>query len=151
MIIDKDFDGVFRFTNWTEEDFKHLWNNIEYTFKAGTTSPMIIANETLENIQEIRKRFAYDLAVREFYKGKEYKRLNAMGRGLPPTFDDKLLEPMIQRCLEPLPIVKAEVKKLEKSAVKAKVSKAVGEKDNLNYEFKDDEIRTIGKMPDAQI
>ena len=68
MIIDKDFDGVFRFTNWTEEDFKHLWNNIEYTFKAGTTSPMIIANETLENIQEIRKRFAYDLAVREFYK-----------------------------------------------------------------------------------
>lgn len=147
MIIDNDFDGVFKFTNPTTEDYKHLWNNIEYTFPAMSTSPMIIPNETLENIQEIRKRFAYDLAVKRFYGGKEYHRLNKMGNGIPPTFDEKLLQPMIDECLKPLPVVKAIVRKIEKPVVKAKVSKAVGINANLTNEFKDDEEKVfVGEM-----
>ena len=70
--IQQDFDGVFRFTNATADDFTVLWNNVNYTFKAGTCSPMIIKGESPENTQEIRKKFAYKLAVREFFKSEEY-------------------------------------------------------------------------------
>ena len=46
-IIGKDFDGVFRFTNATNEDFSALWNNVEYIFPAGKTVPLIIPNENV--------------------------------------------------------------------------------------------------------
>lgn len=150
----KDFDGVFRFTNATDEDFTALWNNKEYLFVAGKTSPIIIPNESLENIQEIRKRWAYQLATREFYRGKikdvagnTYTKLNKMGNGLPPTFDQKILEPMIETCLKPLPIVQAKVKEVVKREPKFRGSKAMGEKDNPNFVFKDEPIESLGEMP----
>lgn len=138
MNTTQDFDGVFRFTNATDEDFKVLWNNIEYTFKAGTCSPMIIKGETLENIQEIRKKFAYKLATREFFKSDEYKRLAGMGNGLPPTYNDEVLTDLIQQCLEPLPMAKAEVKETEVKPIKMKAFKPVGSKslEGLKDEFK---------------
>lgn len=148
-----DFDGVFRFTNATDEDFVFFWNNKEYTFKAGTCSPMIIANETLENIQEIRKKAAFKLATREFYKGKEYKRLDTLGKksagGLPPTFDEKVLEPWIEECLKPLPMAKAEVKEVKKLDMRFKASKSIGKNDGigaLNEAFKDSEVTELGVM-----
>lgn len=144
MEITNEFDGVFRFTNATDEDFTVLWNNIEYKYPAGTSCPMIIANESLENIQEIRKKFAYKLAVREFYKGKVYKDMSKMGGGLPPTFDDKLLQPWIDQCLVPLPKAQAIAKPLPKKTPSLKGSKAVSEKTNLNKEFKDDEPDVLG-------
>lgn len=145
--INEDFDGVFRFTNPTEEEFTFFWNNKEYIYPAMSTCPMIIANETLENIQEIRKRAAYNLAVREFYKSAKYFEMSKMGNGLPPTFDDKILEPMIEQCLKPLPIARPIVKDLPKmSERKFKGSKAVSGKDDLNAEFKDAEIQELGKM-----
>jgi len=148
--INDEFDGVFRFTNATNEDFVALWNNKEYTFEAGTSSPMIIANESLENIQSIRKKFAYKLAIREFYKSKTYKDMAKMGGGLPPTFDDKVLQNWINQCLVPLPISKAKVKDLPKdNGNKFKGSKAISDKDNLNQVFKDDEPESIGQMSDS--
>ena len=143
-----EFDGVFRFTNATNEDFKVLWNSKEYNYPAGTSCPMIIANESLENIQEIRKKFAYKLAVREFYKGKVYKDMSKMGGGLPPTFDDKILQPWIDQCLVPLPRAQAEVKPAKKKEVQFKGSKAVDAKGNLNVEFKDDEPDVLGQQSD---
>ena len=149
--INDEFDGVFRFTNATDEDFKVLWNSKEYTYPAGTSSPMIIPNESLENIQEIRKRFAYKLAVREFYKGKLYHEMSKMGGGLPPTFDDKILQPWIDQCLVPLPKAFAQVKEMPKEKIRLSGSKAVGSKDNLNETFKDDVPETLGKMSETQI
>lgn len=150
--IQKDFDGVFRFTNPTDEDFTALWNNKEYTFPANKTVPMIIANETLENIQEIRKKFAYKLAVREFYAGKEYNKLSKMGNGLPPTFDEKILEPMIEKCLMALPESRATVKAGKPILNEKRLSsKAVSGKDNLNEAFKDAEIQEKGVMPNSLI
>ncbi len=147
-----EFMGVFHFTNWTDEDFVHLWNNEEYTFPKMSSVPMIMAKESAENIQEIRKRFAYDLAVREFYKGKEYKRMSKMGNGLPPTFDEKILEPMIEKCLIPLPKAQARVKKIQTNEeAKFKGSKAVGKNDSLNETFKDQQVETLGKMPELGI
>ena len=52
---DADFDGVFRFTNPTDEDFDYKWNNVIYTYPAMQTVPMVIKNETPEHVQQIRK------------------------------------------------------------------------------------------------
>lgn len=151
--IQKDFDGVFRFTNPTDEDFTALWNNKEYTFPANRTVPLIIPNETLENIQEIRKKFAYKLAVREFYNSKEYNRMSKMGNGLPPTFNEKILEPMIEKCLLALTESRATVKagKPTLDERRLKGSKAVSGKDDLNRTFADSEITEKGVMPDSVI
>lgn len=138
MELTKEFDGVFRFTNPTDEDFVVLWNNKEYLFPAQSTCPMIIANESLENIQEIRKKFAYKLAVREFYKGKEYGKLSKLGGANPSTFDEKVLEPVIEMCLKPLPQASVKVKELPKEKRTMKGSKAVGGNTNLNKEFEED-------------
>lgn len=151
-IMNLDFDGVFRFTNDSDEDFVTLWNNKEYTFPARKTVKMIIPDETLENIQEIRKRFAYRWAVREFYGSKEYVRMSKMGNGLPPTFDEKILEPMIERCLTPLPEAPIKVKARAKDSEKNYVgSKAIEEKDNPNYIFREEaeNAKAVGKMPDT--
>lgn len=149
----EEFDGVFRFTNPTKDDFVFFWNNKEYTYPAETCCPMIISNETLENIQEIRKKAAYKLAVREFYKGKEYRRLSKMGNGLPPTFDDKILEPIIESCLKPLPMSKAQVKEGKKDSDRNyKASKAISDKDNPNFVFREesDHAPALGAMPDKE-
>lgn len=152
-----NFEGVFKFTNPTDEDFVALWNNKEYVFPAQTTCPIIIANESLENIQEIRKKFAYKLAVREFYSGKEYSRLVKLGEksksGMPPTFDEKVLEPMIEMCLKPLPMAQAKVTTRKSETREIVASKAISEKDNPNFVFRDeaDRAQALGVMPDKQI
>lgn len=153
-IMEIDFDGVFRFTNDSDEDFVALWNNKEYMFPAHKTVKLIIPDETLENIQEIRKRFAYRWAVREFYKGKEYLKMSKMGNGLPPTFDERILEPMIEKCLTPLPEAPIRIKKRAKDdESNYKGSKAISEKDNPNFEFRKEaeEAKVVGKMPDMLI
>lgn len=147
-LIGKDFDGVFRFTNATDEDFSVLWNNVEYIFPAGKTVPLVIPEETLENIQEIRKRFAYRLATREFYKGKEYTKMSKMGGGLPPTFNEALLEPMIEQCLTPLPQVTIKSKVKAKDDEKKYSSKAMDKDSNLNKAFADEPVPTLGVMSD---
>ncbi len=150
--MENEFDGVFRFTNPTDEEYIFLWNNQEYVFPPKSTCPMIIANETLENIQEIRKKAAYKLSVREFYKGKVYNKMKGMGKGLPPTFDEKILEPFIEQCLTPLPVAKAKVKAGKNDNEKNyKGSKAISDKDNPNFVFREeaDAVKPVGKMPDV--
>lgn len=131
----QDFDGVFRFTNATSDDFIFLWNNIEYKFKAGTCSPMLIKGETDEARQEIRKKAAYKLAVREFFKSPEYVRLASMGNGLPPTYQDEVLTEWIQQCLEPLPMGKAEITELTEAPKKMKAFKPIGSNTDLKTAF----------------
>ena len=72
-VLPPDFDGVFRFTNWTKEDFVGIWGSKEYHLPALSTSPMVIPDHSPLEIQHIRKKFAKDLAEREFYKSAKYK------------------------------------------------------------------------------
>lgn len=88
---------------------------------------MVIQGATPEEVQTIRKRAAYKWAEREWYKGSEYKKMAKMGGGLPPTRDDKTLEPLVQMCLNPLPIQKAEVKEGKKDKRVMKASKTIAE------------------------
>jgi hypothetical protein len=103
-VLPADFDGVFRFTNYTNEEFKAKWNGVEYTFPPQKTTPLIIAGATPEEVQTIRKKFAKELAVSEFYKTPKFNKLNEhTPGGTPALYTDSDLAPLVQRCLEPLP------------------------------------------------
>lgn len=133
-VLPENFDGTFRFTNWTDEDFIGKWGSKEYRFPAKTTSPMVFVDQTPLEIQSIRKKFARDLAEREFYKSKEYKRLvaiehnpdgsarlNSSLNANAYTLED--LVPYVQRCLDPLPIGNVMVTEAPQVSLEGKLSK----------------------------
>lgn len=74
-MLPENFDGLVRFTNWSDEDFTAKYNSKEYLIPANSTvvisplmpefSPLILLN--------ICKKFALDLATREFGKTQWYK------------------------------------------------------------------------------
>ncbi len=116
-VLPADFDGVFRFTNYTDKDFKARWNNIEYTFPANKRSPMVIPNATPEEVQHIRKKFAKELAVQQFYGTDKFKAQNVVPPGgTPALYTDSDLAPFVQRCLDPLPIAQAQAVVLPKDS-----------------------------------
>lgn len=128
-----DFDGVFRFTNWTNEEFIGRWNGKAYTFPPLSTSPMIITDASPLEVQNIRKKFAKELAEREFFRSDKYKQLVSVERnGNGPalnsihqanSYSTDDLGSMIQRGLEPLPIAQAEVSLVEKPDITEQLSK----------------------------
>lgn len=147
----EEFGGVFYFTNPTDKERKYLWNNKEYIFPPMSTVPLIIMGEPLENIQEIRKRFAYRMAEERFYESKEYLKMSKMGNGLPPTFNPNILEPMIEECLKPLPLSKAKIKEGKKEDERHyKATKAMGKGDNPNMIFAEENKNppVLGAMAD---
>lgn len=113
-VLPVDFDGVFRFTNWTDREFKAKWDNVEYAFPPLKTIPMTM-NQTPLEIQNIRKKFAKELAIREFYHTDKFKGMDDVPPGgTPALYTDSDLSPFTQKCLEPLPIARAAVKILPK-------------------------------------
>ena len=114
-VLPEDFDGVFRFTNWTDADFTGKWDSKEYIFPANKTSPMIISGATPEEVQNIRKKFARDLAIQEFYKSDKFQSMNAhIPGGTPALYTDSDIAPLVQKCLNPLPTASAKVIKAKK-------------------------------------
>lgn len=119
-VLPEDFNGVFNFTNPTDEDFVGVWGKKEYRFAAQSTSPMIMPEYSPLEIQHIRKKFAKDLGEREFFKSSTYKNFLAQERnndGSPKLnsihqggqYSENELTSFIQQCLKPLPITKATV------------------------------------------
>lgn len=118
-----DFTGVFYFTNPTKTDFVGKWGGKNYTYPAMTTSPMVIPEHSPLEIQHIRKKFAKDLAEREFFNSDSYelfrkqegtpnnRTMSGIHQAAAYTIND--LTPFIQKCLEPLPISKAFVEKAQ--------------------------------------
>ncbi len=133
-VLPEDFDGVFRFTNWTNHDFIGKWGGKEYLFPSETTSPMVIPDQSPLEIQYIRKKFAKDLAEQEFFKSAAYSkfmaqernpdgtpRLNSIHQGGTYSLDE--LTVYIQKCLEPLPISKAIVTETVKENIEDKLTR----------------------------
>ncbi len=132
-VLPEDFDGTFRFTNPSKEDFIGTWDGEEYLFPAESTVPMVMPRFSPLEIQHIRKRFAQKLAEREFYKSENYEML----RGAEGTFgnralssfqqansyDIEMLTPYIQKCLEPMKEAKLTAKKMDKPKVEDKLAK----------------------------
>jgi hypothetical protein len=138
-VLPPDFDGVFRFSNPSDEDFVGIWGGKEYLFPAESTVPLMIMEHSPIEIQHIRKKFAKDLAEREFYKSKEYKVMqgqegksgnrvfNSIHQAATYTIAD--LEPYIQACLKQLPVSKL----VSKEASKVHVEDKLHTKDDGTY------------------
>lgn len=133
-VLPADFDGVFRFTNWTADDFVGIWGGNEYSYPATSTSPMIIPDHSPLEIQHIRKKFAKDLAEREYTKSSHYTNLQKQERNpdgsarlggihSAGTYTINELQPYIQRCLEPLTITNATVTTTVKVKMEDKLSR----------------------------
>lgn len=133
-ILPEDFDGTFRFTNWTDEEFVAKWDGKEYVFPARTTSPMLILNQTPLEVQNIRKKFAKDLAEREFFKTPAYAKLLAQEKNsdgspransihMAGTYSLDEIAGMIQKCLLPLQLSKAQIREAKKFDLEGKLSK----------------------------
>lgn len=114
-VLPVDFDGVFRFTNYRDSEFKAKWDSVEYTFPAMKTSPMIIPGCTPEQVQSIRKKFAKEFAIEEWYKTPKFIGMNNISPGgTPALYTDSDLAPFIQKCLEPLPMAQAATRVIPK-------------------------------------
>lgn len=133
-VLPDNFDGTFKFTNWTTEDFVGIWGGKKYIYPAETTSPMIIPEHSPLEIQHIRKKFAKDLAEREFFKSSSYAnyqkqernpdgspRLNSIHQSATYNMND--LVPFIQKCLTPLSASKALVQEVEKEKLEDKLTR----------------------------
>lgn len=154
-VLPADFDGVFRFTNWTDEDFVGKWGGKEYRFSSGTTSPMVIPEHSPLEIQHIRKKFAKDLAEREFYKSKGYsvlqkqegtsgnRVLNSIHQAAAYTLNE--LTPFIQKCLEPLPVSQAFVTRQSLERVEDKLTKNDDGELNTGAVSKDKDLEALAK------
>ena len=121
--LPRNFTGVFYFTNPSDEAFVGKWNSKEYHFPPQSTSPMIMPEHSPLEIQHIRKKFAKDLAEREFFRSTRYEqmrrqegekldgvlnpRLNSMHQGVP--YADTDLKEYVQKCLIPLEEARAVV------------------------------------------
>ncbi len=132
-VLPEDFDGVFRFTNWTDEEFVGVWGGKQYHYPANKTSPMIIPEHSPLEIQNIRKKFAKDLAEREFFKSKGYDVLRGQ-EGTPGnrvmnsihqagTYSMDTLTPFIQKALIPLEVGKVVVTRPSTIRLEEKLTK----------------------------
>ncbi len=125
--LPKDFDGIFRFTNSTDEEFVTRWNNVEYRFPPMSTTPILINTATPLEIQNIRKKFARELAVKQYYGTDKFKKMDSIKDKKPPTYTDDDLTPFIQKCLEPLAPGRAVVRELERDNEKKYRKNSKGE------------------------
>lgn len=132
-VLPPNFDGVFRITNPSDEDFIGEWNSKQYLLPAKSTVPLIIPEHSPLEIQHIRKKLARDLAEREFYKSKGYKvlqkqegtmgnrTLNSIHQAATYTLKD--LEPYIKKCLEPLEAAEITARPMAKTPLEEKLKR----------------------------
>ena len=157
-VLPENFDGTFRFSNWTDEDFIGKWGSKEYLFPARTTSPLIIHDQTPLEIQQIRKKFARDLAERAFGNSASFEKLIKQERNndVSPrlnsihqagTYSIESLAPYIQRCLEPLPTGTVIVSEVPKEPLEQKLSR--NEEGELNTTAVDKKISLKKKALEA--
>lgn len=159
-ILPEDFDGIFRFTNNSDEEFVAKYNGKEYVFPANSTSPMIMPEFSATEIMNIRKKFAYKWAEQQYFKSKAYEHqrsrestkdkmgmIHPYGQGMSHagqySIDD--LAPFIQQCLVPLPISKASVKAVPKVALETVLSKDDSGNLNTGVVSTDKDLENIAK------
>lgn len=123
-VLPENFDGRWFFTNWSDEEFIGRWDGKGYKYPPKSTTQMVILNASPIETQNIRKKFAKELAEREVFKTEKFKKLEKeerpQGFAVHSSFqsagqyslDD--LKDLIQRCLEPLAVGEALMQELPK-------------------------------------
>lgn len=132
--LPENFSGVFYFTNPSSEDFIGKWGGKAYTYSAMKTSPMVIIDATPLEIQSIRKKFAKELAEREYFKSDKGVKAAATERNPDGSarynsfqqagqYTDTDLKEYIQKCLDPLPLSKQIISEVPKERMEDKMSR----------------------------
>lgn len=159
--LPEDFNGTFFFTNWTDEEFVGVWGKKEYHFPPQSTSPLIIVDQTPVEVQWIRKKFAKDLAEKEFPKTDKFKELfareqDAMGQKRlgslhqAGSYSIADIEPLIEKCLIPLAKSVAKVKKIEFVPMEDKLSRDEnGEISTVSLGMKDDPVKELRRTHES--
>lgn len=133
-MLPENFDGIVRFTNWSDEDFIGKWNSKEYEFKANTTSPLFMVDQTPLELLNICKKFALDLAIREWGRSqwtKDNLKRERNSDGSPrfqgmsgaATYSIDQLAPLIQKGLYIYSESKAKVTEAMRPKIEDKLSK----------------------------
>jgi len=117
-------DSGLPFTNYTTSDFVAKWDGKEYTFPALSTVKMLgmIGDATIDQLKNIRAKFAMDLAVAVFYQSEKFKAMDlsvedSQAGKTPALYTDKDIAPFVQRCLEPLPVKTAKITAVPKADI----------------------------------
>lgn len=149
-MLPENFDGIVRFTNWTDEDFVATYNSKTYFFPKETTSPLTLVDMShyddkgnlLQKLASpiellnICKKFALDLATREWGKTQWYKdqlkrerNVDGSPRGYgfsgASTYDinDPAFSALIQKGLYIYPAAKAKISDMARPKLEDKLSK----------------------------
>ena len=131
-MLPENFDGIVRFTNWSDEDFTGRWNSKDYEFKANSTSPLFIAENSPLELLNIVKKFALDLANREWGKSewtkdalKRERNADGSPRGYgmsgAATYSIDQLAPLIQKGLYLYSESKAKVQEVMRPKIEDKL------------------------------
>lgn len=155
----EQFDGVFKFTNASDKEFIFRWNNKDYIFPPMSTSPLIMPNFTLEEVQAIRKKAALKYAQREFDRSEQGQVIAREGNKhlSPATYDLSVLQPYVDQCLNPLPISRATVIEVPLNPIEFKDggTAIIGQGSSIDGlssptgAFKDYTPPTLGAMSDS--
>lgn len=144
-VLPEGFTGVFSFTNWSDTEFVGRWGSKDYHYPANSTSPMVIPEHSPLEIQWIRKKFARDLAEREYFKSKNYelkrkpegelgnRTMSGIHQASTYTLED--LKEGIQKCLQPLEVKQAFVEASRKEPIENKLTR--DEEGNLHTQVID--------------
>lgn len=127
-VLPEDFDGVFRFTNPSTDEFIGKWGGKSYTYPAMSTVPMIIHDATPLEIQNIRKKFAKELAEREFFKSSKAASMTSKVGELNSihqanVYAEADLAEWIQKCLTALPVAQPIIAETPKIDTEASLSR----------------------------
>lgn len=155
--LPEGFNGTFTFTNFSDEEFIGVWAKKEYVFPPNSTTVMVIPEHTPLEVQWIRKKFAKDLAEREYIKTPDWK--SNFNREQDPqgakrlysihqagSYDISALEPLIHRCLEPLPQGTLKVRVQEFVPIEERLSTDdEGELNTVSLGPKDDVVNELRK------
>lgn len=137
-VLPEGFDGVVRFTNWSDEEFVGVWDKKEYKFPALSRSALVIENATPVETLHIAEKMAKKLAEREYFKSAKYEMLreregirNHLGMIQPTAhgmshagqYSEQDLATMIKKALAPLPEADVTVAPIIKPTMEDRVHK----------------------------
>lgn len=135
-MLPENFDGLVRFTNWSDEEFVARYNSKEYALPANSTvvlSPLMPDRSPVD-LLNICKKFALDLAIREWGKSQWYKdnlkrernqdgSPRGYGMSGAATYSIEQLAPLIEKGLYVYPVGKAKISESLRPKLEDKLSR----------------------------
>lgn len=156
--VQKIEDDLVPFTNWTEKEFIGRWGSNDYPFPPLSTVPLVgkIKRATPEDCLYIRRKFAIELAQIAFYDTAQWKNMQSQASieriqqtnvpQTPPIYSEKILEPLVEKALTPLPIATVVAHE-----VKDETAKKISRNSKVVRQDKDDLIKQAAEASERAL